>query len=84
MDHRRSAASRGAGIAPGGAGAVDAVPIGWCVSYVVVEDLDAAAKQAIEPGGRVLRDETTGPAGTSVSVADPGSGSVALVTPAAA
>src|SRR5919112_1652706 len=56
-----------AGVVPGGA-----VPAGRWVPYVVVDDLDAAAKQALDLGGRVVRDKTTGPAGTSVVVADPG------------
>jgi predicted enzyme related to lactoylglutathione lyase len=73
-----------AGIAPGGGGAAGAVPTGRWVPYVVVDDLDAAAKQAIELGGRVVRDKTTGPAGTSVTVADPSGGLVALFTPATA
>ena len=51
---------------------------------MVIDDLDVAAKQAIELGGRVVRDKTTGPAGTSVTVADPGGALVALFTPAAA
>jgi predicted enzyme related to lactoylglutathione lyase len=50
---------------------------GRWVPYVVVDDLDAAAKQAVELGGRVVRDKTTGPAGTSITVADPGGAWVA-------
>jgi predicted enzyme related to lactoylglutathione lyase len=72
-----------AGIVPAGASPAGAVPAARWVPYVLVDDLDAAAKQAIELGGRVVRDKTTGPAGTSVIVADPGGALVALFTPAA-
>ncbi|GIJ43971.1 hypothetical protein Val02_08570 [Virgisporangium aliadipatigenens] len=67
-----------AGVSAGGP-----VPAGRWVPYVVVEDLDAATKQAVALGGRVVRSRTTGPAGTSVVVADPGDGHVALFVPAA-
>ncbi|MDY7091267.1 MAG: VOC family protein [Actinomycetota bacterium] len=60
----------------------DAVPAGRWVPYVVVGDLDSATKQAVALGGRVVRDRTSGPAGTSVVVADPGHGLVALFVPA--
>lgn len=68
-----------AGILPAGA-----IPAGRWVPYVMVDDLDAAAKQAVALGGTVLRDKTVGPGGTSVTVADPGGAIVALFTPAAA
>jgi predicted enzyme related to lactoylglutathione lyase len=68
-----------AGLAP----AADGTAGRW-VPYVVVEDLDAAAKRATELRGTVIRDRTTGPAGTSVLVADPGGAVIALFTPAAA
>lgn len=58
------------------------VPAGRWVPYAVVGDLDSATKQAVALGGRVVRDKTTGPAGTSVVVADPGNGLVALFVPA--
>jgi predicted enzyme related to lactoylglutathione lyase len=64
-----------AGIAAGDAGR-------W-VPYVVVDDLDSATKQATALGGTVVRPRTTGPAGSSVLVADPGGAVVALFTPAA-
>jgi uncharacterized protein len=60
----------------------EAAPAGRWVPYVVVDDLDAAVKQAVALGGRVVRDRTTGPAGTSVLVADPGDALVALFVPA--
>ena len=66
-----------AGTIPAGA-----APAGRWVPYVVVDDLDAAAQQAVALGGRVVRDKTTGPGGTSVVVADPGDGLVALFVPA--
>jgi predicted enzyme related to lactoylglutathione lyase len=49
----------------------------------VVDDLDAAAKQAIGLGGSIVRDKTVGPAGTAIVVTDPGGAAVALFTPAA-
>jgi predicted enzyme related to lactoylglutathione lyase len=66
-----------AGTIPAGTG-----PAGRWVPYVVVDDLDAAAKQAVALGGRIVRDTTTGPAGSSVLVADPGDGLIALFVPA--
>jgi predicted enzyme related to lactoylglutathione lyase len=62
--------------------AAGAVPAGRWVPYVVVDDLDAATKQAVALGGRVVRPATAGPAGTSVLVADPGEALVALFVPA--
>ncbi len=58
------------------------VPAGRWVPYVVVDDLDAATKRAVALGGRVVQDAATGPAGTSVVVADPDDGLVALFVPA--
>ena len=60
-----------------------AVPAGRWVPYVTVDDLDAAAKRATRLGGSVVREATAGPAGTSVIIADPDGGLVALFTPAA-
>jgi uncharacterized protein len=68
-----------AGISPAGA-----VPAGRWLPYVLVADLDAAAKQAVELGGSLVQDKTVGPAGTSVTIADPGGALLALFTPAAA
>jgi predicted enzyme related to lactoylglutathione lyase len=51
--------------------------------YVVVDDLDTAAKRATTLGGSIVQDRTTGPAGTSVLVTDPGGAVIALFTPAA-
>jgi predicted enzyme related to lactoylglutathione lyase len=67
-----------AGIAPAAA-----VPVGRWVPYVTVDDLDAAAKRASELGGSIVRQAIAGPAGTSVIVADPSGGLIALFTPAA-
>jgi predicted enzyme related to lactoylglutathione lyase len=67
-----------AGIAA--AGAADG---GRWVPYVVVDDLDAAVRQAVGLGGTVVKDRTAGPAGTSITVADPGGALIALFTPAA-
>src|SRR5206468_1377644 len=66
-----------AGITPAGA-----APAGRWVPYVMVDDLDAAAKQAVALGATVVQDKTVGPGGTSVTVADPGGALVALFTPA--
>lgn len=66
-----------AGLVSGGA-----TPGRW-IPYVVVDDLDAAAKQATALGGTIVRDRTAGPAGTSVLVADPGGAVIALFAPAA-
>jgi predicted enzyme related to lactoylglutathione lyase len=67
-----------AGILP-----ADAASAGRWIPYVVVDDLDAATKQAIAVGGSVVRDKTVAPAGTSIVVIDPGGAAVALFTPAA-
>jgi len=53
------------------------------VPYVAVDDLDDAVKQATALGGTVVREKADGPAGSSVFVADPSGGVVALFTPAA-
>src|SRR4051812_32462772 len=50
----------------------DAASAGRWIPYVVVDDLDAAAKQAVALGGILVRDKTVGPAGTSIVVTDPG------------
>jgi predicted enzyme related to lactoylglutathione lyase len=57
---------------------------GRWVPYVLVDDLDTAAKRATSLGGTVVRDRTDGPAGTSVIVADPAGALVALFHPAPA
>jgi predicted enzyme related to lactoylglutathione lyase len=67
-----------AGILP-----ADAASAGRWIPYIVVDDLDAAAKQAVALGGRIVRDKTVGPAGASIVVTDPGGAAVALFTPAA-
>jgi predicted enzyme related to lactoylglutathione lyase len=68
----------------GGVLPAEQVVAGRWIPYVVVDDLDAAAKQAVALGGTVVRDRATGPAGTAVLVADPGGAVVALFTPATA
>jgi predicted enzyme related to lactoylglutathione lyase len=62
--------------------AAGGAPAGRWIPYVVVDDLDAATKQATALGGTVVRDRATGPAGSSVLVADPGGATVALFRPA--
>lgn len=56
---------------------------GRWIPYLLVDDLDAATKQATGLGGAVVRDKTAGPAGTSVMVADPAGAVIALFTPTA-
>jgi predicted enzyme related to lactoylglutathione lyase len=41
------------------------MPAGRWVPYVAVNDLGAAMTTVVELGGTVIRDKTTGPAGTS-------------------
>ncbi len=62
--------------------AADGGKVGRWVPYVVVDDLDAAAKQAVALGGSVVQEKTAGPAGTSVTIADPGGAVIALFSPA--
>src|SRR5262245_56684077 len=56
------------------AGIVDAVPgtTGQWLPYVVVDDVDKATEQAVALGATVVRDAAEGPAGVSVTIADPG------------
>lgn len=67
-----------AGTVPAGA-----VPAGHWIPYVAVDNLAVAVSQAADLGGTVIRDKVTGPAGSSVIVADPGGALIALFTPAA-
>ena len=53
---------------------------GW-LPYVVVEDLDEAARKAISLGATVIAGAADGPAGTSVTIADPGGARLALFKP---
>jgi uncharacterized protein len=53
---------------------------GW-LPYVVVEDLDSAAKRAVSLGATVIAGPADGPAGTSVTVSDPGGARLALFKP---
>jgi predicted enzyme related to lactoylglutathione lyase len=65
-----------AGIVPAGTSAGP----GW-LPYVVVEDLDDAAKRAVSLGGTVIDGPTDGPAGAAVTIADPGGTQLALFKP---
>ena len=58
-------------------------PAGRWIPYVAVDNLALAMSKAVDLGGTVIRDTMTGPAGTSVIVADPGGALVALFAPAA-
>lgn len=54
---------------------------GRWLPYVVVDDLADATKRAVSLGATVIADATEGPAGTSVTIADPAGAQVALFTP---
>jgi len=53
---------------------------GW-LPYVLVEDLDEAAKRAVSLGATVIAGPADGPAGTAVTIADPGGARLALFKP---
>ena len=53
---------------------------GW-LPYVVVQDLDEAAERAVSLGATVIAGAADGPAGTSVTIADPGGARLALFKP---
>jgi predicted enzyme related to lactoylglutathione lyase len=57
-----------------------AASAGW-LPYVVVEDLDEAAKRAVSLGATVVAGPADGPAGASVTIADPGGAQLALFKP---
>jgi len=48
---------------------------------VVVENLDEAAKRAVSLGATVIAGAAGGPAGASVTIADPGGARLALFKP---
>ena len=54
---------------------------GSWLPYVVVEDLDEAAKRAVSLGATVIAGPADGPAGASVTIADPGGARLALFKP---
>lgn len=53
---------------------------GRWVPYVQVDDLDIAVDKAISLGATVVADKADGPAGTAVTIADPGGALLALWT----
>jgi predicted enzyme related to lactoylglutathione lyase len=57
--------------------ATDATAGRW-VPYVQVDDLDSAVDNAISNGGTMVHPASEGPAGTSVTIADPGGALLAL------
>jgi predicted enzyme related to lactoylglutathione lyase len=63
------------------AGIVQTDAAGGWLPYVLVEDLEEAAKRAVSLGATVVADTTAGPAGTSVTIADPGGTQLALFKP---
>ncbi len=54
---------------------------GGCLPYVVVEDLEEAAKRAASLGATVIAGPADGPAGAAVTIADPGGARLALFRP---
>ena len=60
--------------------AAEADGSGW-LPYVVVEDLDEAAKRAVSLGATVVAGPADGPAGAAVTIADPGGARLALFKP---
>jgi len=58
----------------------DSLPGRW-LPYVLVGDLDLATSRAVSLGATVVRDRTDGPAGASVTIADPGGAQIALFKP---
>ncbi|KAB2340130.1 VOC family protein [Actinomadura rudentiformis] len=59
----------------------DTAATGRWVPYVQVEDLDKAVEQATALGATVVAGKTDGPAGTAVTISDPGGAVLALWTP---
>jgi hypothetical protein len=57
---------------------------GSWLPYVMVEDLEEAAKRAVSLGATVIAGPADGPAGASVTIADPGGARLALFRPHAA
>ncbi len=53
---------------------------GW-LPYVVVADLDEAVRRALSLGATVVAGPADGPAGTSVTITDPGGAQLALFKP---
>lgn len=58
----------------------DATVSRW-VPYIQVDDLDQAVEQATSLGASVVVGKSDGPAGTSVTISDPGGAILALWTP---
>jgi uncharacterized protein len=58
-----------------------AATAGRWIPYVQVDDLDVAVDRATSLGATVVAGKTDGPAGTAVTIADPGGSLVALWTP---
>jgi len=63
------------------AGILDADAAGRWLPYVAVEDLDEAAKRAVSLGATVIAGPVSGPAGITVTIADPGGAQLALFKP---
>lgn len=61
----------------------DGEPAGRWVPYVQVDDLDVAADKAVALGATFVQGKTEGPAGTAITVADPGGAHLALWIPRA-
>jgi predicted enzyme related to lactoylglutathione lyase len=65
------------------AGVVEAddATAGRWVPYVQVDDLDAATEQATALGATVVQEKSVGPAGTALTIADPGGALLSLWVP---
>jgi hypothetical protein len=65
------------------AGIAEAKPAtaGRWLPYVTVDDLAEATRRAVSLGATVITEATDGPAGTSVTIADPGGAHLALFKP---
>ena len=61
--------------------ASDTSTAGRWIPYVQVDDLDVAVDKATSLGATIVAGKTDGPAGTAVTIADPGGALVALWTP---
>lgn len=59
----------------------DGETAGQWVPYVQVDDLDAATEKATSLGATIVQDKSEGPAGTAVTIADPGGALVVLWVP---
>ena len=67
----------------GGVVATEDATSGRWLPYARVDDLDVATEKATKLGATVVQGQTEGPAGTAVTIADPGGALLALWVPRA-